>query len=281
MLRVLTCLISVNPRELFAHLRLECNSFTWSESLSPPTPDLSGSMPSSHDHLTCPRTNRVEVLRPVTKSGKDQWDCEIVKYYTFLTAVKLCISSQEPQPAVRCKMFGISSPSLVPRPCLKKSGKGSGHTCTIITQCIWWIISEMIRHCMLHWLGFLTRETIFYCWKVYVIRDQILELVKKKLTGSFVITHRSWSQADPQVTLNRIAENTSCVLNWLRNVIKWALNYIPEPIKYTKTSYLVGCHLGISLGSASVCYNKTTSKLLLDQDLIFFFFFCPTSSGFI
>ena len=207
MLRVLTCLISVNPRELFAHLRLECNSFTWSESLSPPHTQPEW----VHAQLTCPshmsilarRTNRVEVLRPVTKSGKDQWDCEIAKYYTFLTAVKLCISSQEPQPAVCCKMFGISSPSLVPRPCLRKSGKGSGHTCTIITQCIWWIISEMIRHCMLRWLGFLTRETTFYCWKVYVIRDQILELVKKKLTGSFVITHRSWSQADPQVTLNR------------------------------------------------------------------------------
>jgi len=54
-----------------------------------------------------------------------------------------------------------------------------------------------------------------------------------------------------------------------------SINLNPEPIKYTKTSYLVGCHLGISLGSASVCYNKTTSKLLLDQDLIFFFFFLP------
>ena len=42
------------------------------------------------------------------------------------------------------------------------------------------------------------------------------------LFGSSVITHRTWSQPDPQATLNRTAENT--VLNWLRNVIKCTLN---------------------------------------------------------
>ena len=34
------------------------------------------------------------------------------------------------------------------------------------------------------------------------------------------MTHRSWSQPDPQAKLNSIAENTGfSVLNWLRNVI--------------------------------------------------------------
>ena len=60
------------------------------------------------------------------------------------------------------------------------------------------------------------------------------------------------------------------VLNWLRNVIKCALNYIPEPIKDTKTTffcYAVKFRLGIGLGSASVCHDKTTSKLSLTSSM--------------
>ena len=59
------------------------------------------------------------------------------------------------------------------------------------------------------------------------------ELVKESLlVASFVITHRNWSQ------LNRIAENTGySALNWLRNLDKCALNYIPEPIKHTSCLY--------------------------------------------
>ena len=86
----------------------------------------------------------------------------------------------------------------------------------------------------------------------------------RKLAGSSVIAYRSSSQPDPRPKLNRIAENTGfSVLNWLRNVIKCALNYIPEPIKHTKTSvfcYAVEFCSGIGLGSPYVCHDKTTSK---------------------
>ena len=58
-----------------------------------------------------------------------------------------------------------------------------------------------------------------------------------RLAGSFVMTHIRWSQPDPWAKLHSTAENTGfIVLNWLRNVIKCASNYIPEPIKHTKTS---------------------------------------------
>ena len=42
------------------------------------------------------------------------------------------------------------------------------------------------------------------------------------------------------------------------------MNYIPEPIKHTKTSifwYAVKFRSGIGLGSAFVCHDKTTGKL--------------------
>jgi len=61
------------------------------------------------------------------------------------------------------------------------------------------------------------------------------------------------------------------VLNWLRNVIKCALNYIPEPIKHTKTSvfcYAVTFRSGIGLGSAIVCHDKAFVDQL--QGLIFY-----------
>ena len=60
------------------------------------------------------------------------------------------------------------------------------------------------------------------------------------------------------------------MFNWLRNVIKCALNYIPEPIKDTKTTffcYAVKFRLGIGLGSPSVCHDKTTSKLSLTSSM--------------
>ena len=88
----------------------------------------------------------------------------------------------------------------------------------------------------------------------------------RKLAGSSVITYmyRSSSQPDLRPKLNRIAEK-------LKNVIKCALNYIPEPIKHTKTSvfcYAFEFHSGIRQGSASMCQDKTTSKLSLTSSKI-------------
>ena len=58
----------------------------------------------------------------------------------------------------------------------------------------------------------------------------------RKLAGSFVIT----TEADPSLIPNQTQQDSRkhhfSVLNWLRNVIKCTLNYISEPIKYTKTS---------------------------------------------
>ena len=46
------------------------------------------------------------------------------------------------------------------------------------------------------------------------------------------------------------------------------INYIPEPIKHTKTGvfcYAVKFRSGIGVGSAIVCHDKTTSKLSLTR----------------
>ena len=43
-----------------------------------------------------------------------------------------------------------------------------------------------------------------------------------KLVGSFVMTHRSWPQPDPQATLNRIANNGFSVLNWHLIILSYA-----------------------------------------------------------
>ena len=96
----------------------------------------------------------------------------------------------------------------------------------------------------------------------------------RKLAGSSVMTHRSWSLTKTQQD-NR---KHQFVLNWLRNVIKCTLNYIPEPIKHTKTSvfcYAVTFHSEIRLGSASVCHDKTTCKLSLTSSEVWFFYVLP------
>ena len=89
------------------------------------------------------------------------------------------------------------------------------------------------------------------------------------------MTHIRWSQPDPQAKLHSAAENTGfSVFNWLRNVIWCALNYIPEPIKHTKTSVFwcaVKFRSGIRLGSPYVCHDKTTSKLSLTSSEVWFF----------
>ena len=79
-------------------------------------------------------------------------------------------------------------------------------------------------------------------------KSQTSELVNESLLV-VVMAHRSWSEPNPQPKLNSIAENTGfSVLNWIRNVIYCALNYIPEPIKHTK---LVFSAILLSFGRGS------------------------------
>jgi len=53
----------------------------------------------------------------------------------------------------------------------------------------------------------------------------------RKLAGSSFITYRSWSQPNPGPKLIRIAKKHQFgVLNWLRDAIKYAFDYIPGPI---------------------------------------------------
>ena len=84
----------------------------------------------------------------------------------------------------------------------------------------------------------------------------------RKLAGSSVTT----PSPNPTKTQQDSRKHQFSVLNWLRNVIKCASNYIPEPIKHTKTSVFccaVKFCSGIWLGSPYVCHDKTTSKLSL------------------
>ena len=109
------------------------------------------------------------------------------------------------------------------------------------------------------------------------------QLVLVLLHSTQLLVVLSWhAKADPTPIPDQTQQDSRkhqfSGLNWLRNVIKWALNYIPEPIKHIKTSvfcYAVQFRSGIKLGSAFACHDKTTSKLSLTSFKVWFFYVLP------
>ena len=87
------------------------------------------------------------------------------------------------------------------------------------------MMSKEVGHCMLQY-----------------IKSQILELAKDSLLV-FVLEH---TEADPSLILSKTQQGSRkhqfSMLNWLRNVIKCALNYIPEPIKLVFSAILLRLH---------------------------------------
>ena len=96
---------------------------------------------------------------------------------------------------------------------------------TVLMLLRYWYSSENIPVTELFVNRTVSVQKIFGCDRDYPYPEEVgkkksnLGGGQRKLAGSFVMTHWSWSQPDPQAKLNGIAGNTGCRLNWLRNEI--------------------------------------------------------------